>query len=97
MSTKKETVVRVEKSFKNGSETDIEKTLAVREFVTEPAVVGLTYGITINLGNFNSVRLSVSLNMPCYKEEVDDAYAWASEWVGTKVSSERDEILKASR
>jgi hypothetical protein len=81
----------VTRTYKNGiterSETS-DDTLTVHKFITEPASVRVGMGMTISLGNYESVRIDVNLSVPCYKEEVNDAYAYASEWVQAKTLAE---------
>lgn len=50
------------------------KKLRVRKFLVEPAYVRVNAGMTKNMGNFESLRLDVSLTVPCYAEEVDDVF-----------------------
>lgn len=76
--------------------TGDEDVIAVHKFETEPAEVGVDYALTMNLGNFNSAKISVSVRVPCYKEEIDEAYEFAQGWVETRVSKERD-MIAASR
>jgi len=73
-----------------------EQVLAVHEFVTQPASVGVTVALTMNLGNYESARISVSLNMPCYKEEIDPTFSFVQKWVEQKVAHER-ELIDAYR
>lgn len=64
------------------------ETLEVHQFVTEPAKVGVNMGLTLNLGNFESARIDVSISVPCYREETDEAYRYAREWVETRLGEE---------
>jgi hypothetical protein len=64
------------------------ETLEVRQFVTEPAKVGVNMGLTLNLGNFESARIDVSLSIPCYSEETDAAYLYAKDWVEKRLNTE---------
>jgi len=50
-----------------------ENQLAVDVFETAPANVSCSMGMTINLGNYESLRVEVGVVLPCYKEEVEDA------------------------
>lgn len=52
--------------------------LEVRQFSVEPAYVKAGYGLTINLGNYESARCDVGVTLPCYVEEVPEALkeAW---------------------
>jgi len=64
----------------------------VHAFETEPARVSVDYSLTMNLGNYESARIGVSVQVPCYKEEMDDAFAFASAWVEQRIQEERDKI-----
>ena len=43
--------------------------IEVRKLKTAPALVGIGYGLTLNLGNFESARIDVSVSVPAYAEE----------------------------
>jgi hypothetical protein len=40
---------------------------------------------TVNLGNYESAKISVSATIPCTQESMDDAYEFASAWVSAKI------------
>lgn len=63
---------------KTGEEKNAELKIEVRKFDVEPAYVRANYGLTINLGNYESARCDVSVTLPCYVEEVPAAFekAW---------------------
>jgi len=92
----KPTTLTVTKQFKLQSgeaEADpVNETIEVTKFETEPARVRVGFGLTINLGNYESARLDVSVEVPCYKEQVDDAYTQAKVWVEERVQSEVADI-----
>lgn len=69
-----------------------EEMLAVHQFITTPGQVRCELGLTINLGNFESAKLSVGLVVPCYKEESDAAFNFAKKWVAERVAKEVQEI-----
>jgi hypothetical protein len=48
--------------------------------------VGIVAGQTINLGNYNSARISVSVKLPCIKAELEATYEEALGWVDQKMS-----------
>jgi hypothetical protein len=73
-----------------------EDIIAVHEFATEPAKVTVEYGLTMNLGDYNSAKLTVSVTVPCYKEEIDDAYEFAQAWAEQRLEETRD-VIDASR
>jgi hypothetical protein len=64
----------------------------ILEFTEPPAVVDLKFGLTINLGNYESCRLDVGLTLPCPREDVDVAFAKVKAWVEQRVTEEVAEI-----
>lgn len=85
--------VLVKRSFKNSyykteRETIEDETINVRPFVVEAAEVSLTRGRTINLGNYESVRLDVSIKVPCYLEEAVDAFKFARRFTAERLDEE---------
>lgn len=68
--------------------------LEVRLFATEPAKVTVSNGLTLNLGNYESARLDVSISVPCYREEIDEAYTFAQNWVERRLSAEVSDVRK---
>lgn len=95
----KETKVVVTRSFrKNGEEPEkeevTEETLEVREFVTTPAETGQALGLTLNLGSYESARIDVRCYVPCYREEVEDAYDFASNFVKERIQREVQAVRK---
>lgn len=98
---KRETVLTTKSQFKGkemqeGKQEAVEKVIEVREFGTAPAQVMVEYGLTINLGNYESARVAVSLSLPCYAEEVEDAYEFATKFVEKKVQEQLDQIKGSS-
>jgi len=69
--------------------------VSVNKFVTEPAKVTVDYGVTFNLGNYESVRIGVTVAVPCYFEEIDRAYKWATKWADERVTAEELAVRKA--
>lgn len=52
----------------------------------ENIIIEFGVGRTINLGNFESVKVNVGLHVPCSKAGIEAAYDWATDWVGDKLS-----------
>ena len=69
-----------------------EEELEVSTFVTEPAKVSLEMGLTLNMGNYEAARITVSATVPCYNEEMNDAFAFTKLWVVNRLVKERDLI-----
>lgn len=53
----------------------------------ELAHVTVQGGQTINLGDFNSAKIAVTLTMPCKLSEISDAYEFATNWVSERILS----------
>ena len=68
--------------------------IAVRTFVTNPAMVEIGYGLTLNIGNYESARIDVRVSLPCYVEETDQAFAFAKKWTEERIQTEVKEIRK---
>ena len=91
------TNLTVTKSYKSGpNPTPVDdttaETIAVHKFETTPAVVGLEQGMTVNLGKYESAKITVSISLPCYKEEIEEAYTKAQEFVESRLGKEIKEL-----
>lgn len=63
----------------------------LRETFTDdnpPAHVRVGAGVTINLGNFESLRIDCAVTIPCSRDRLDEAYEIASEFVVEKINEE---------
>lgn len=49
------------------------RTIQARYFATTPASVSASVGLTHNLGNYESVKVGVTVTLPCYSEEITPA------------------------
>lgn len=79
--------IRVSCSYM-GEETSREKHIHVRKFEVEPAYVRVNVGSTKNMGNYESLRVDVSITMPCYAEEVDKVLPKLADKVGKYLDEE---------
>ena len=43
-------------------------------------------GRTLNLGNYESARIGVTITVPCDPNSLGEAYDWASEWVSERIN-----------
>jgi len=68
--------------------------IEIRPFATDPARVGVKLGRTINLGNYESARIDVSLDIPCYAEEATGIYKSVLAEVSSLLSEEVEKITK---
>lgn len=91
--------VLVKRTFKNSyykteREEIADETIAVRPFVVEAAEVSLSRGRTVNLGNFESVRVDVGIKVPCYLEEAVDAFEFAKRFTAERLEDEVNMVVK---
>jgi len=73
-------------------ETSSEEVVAIQTFEGPVAKVRRGYGLTLNLGNYESARLDVTVEVPCYLEDVDAADEWARQWVEKRVVKEVENV-----
>jgi hypothetical protein len=74
-----------------------DRTLSVRRFETEPAKVRVGFGMTINLGNYESARVDTHVELPCYVEEIDDAFTAAWELAEDEIKKQVAGIRKGGK
>jgi hypothetical protein len=72
---------------------DESETIQVARFEVEPAEVSLELGVVVNMGDFETARVTVGMKVPCYYEERDGAYADAENFVKARLTKERDELV----
>jgi hypothetical protein len=56
------------------------------------AMVGVGFGLTVNIGNFESVRMDVSLQVPCADDAVDETFPAVKGWVEDKLNAMAEEL-----
>lgn len=49
--------------------------------------VGCSGARTINLGNYESVKIGVWLEMPCTKDDIASTYDFVTDWVGEQLTA----------
>ncbi len=92
------TMITVQKKYKEGAvivgEKQSEHTVEVQmpPIGVPLAKVGAEARMTINMGNFESVQLGVSVELPCVVEEVSDCYKAARALVDLQVNKEVSDI-----
>lgn len=79
------------KHGKTGSEVVKTTVQPLREVPKVYANVGVQAQRTINLGEYNSVKVGVSIHMPCDPESVDECYEECLAWVDTRMASLTEE------
>lgn len=66
--------------------------LKVRSFSVEPARVEVELGRTVNLGDYENARVFVRVSVPCYREELKEAYDYAHSFAGDRVQESVSKI-----
>lgn len=52
----------------------------------EMCKIELNAGKTINLGNYESARIGVSITVPCSRDEIPETFEFARKWVDSKMN-----------
>lgn len=95
----KNSTVHVSRTIENSNTKDVvedvsdSSVIAVHKFVTTPAEVTVDYSLPISLSKYLIARINIAVKVPCYKEEMDDAYEFAAAWVEQRMEAERDKIV----
>lgn len=76
--------IRYELPFTNGEEQEVETYL----FETDPAYVRVNAGLTKNLGNYESLRVDVSISVPCPPELVTEVFEATADKVADLLEEE---------
>lgn len=87
-----EAVATVTKSGSKTPETQEQERIPSEKFTEAPAYVMVKAGATVNLGNYESARVDVSLSYPCRTEEVDATFDKVKKWVDKRVGEEYAEM-----
>lgn len=72
--------------------TASEETVLVHNFEGPVARIKRGYGLTLNLGNYESARFDVTLELPCHVEDIDAADEFARQWVEKRCEAEVAEV-----
>lgn len=77
----------------NGTVTEtIEKVGEAKKYTEPTCNVGMSMGFTKNTGNYENVKVTVSLHVPCLHDEIEDSYEYAKTWVDDKLTAVREEM-----
>lgn len=82
----------VERKSKDNQEITREEDSQPHVFTTNPAVVKMSLGRTLNAGNYESIRVDVGIELPCYTEEVDAGYKRAKQFCERKMEKLIEEL-----
>jgi hypothetical protein len=86
-------IVTVDNRFIRGDETEIcitaeSEVVEVRRFETTPAVVSRGYGLTLNQTNYESARIDVRVEVPCYLADLEKADEFAAAFCEKRLRKE---------
>ena len=84
----------VTRTIGNFPEEHHESNLEVSHFETHPAWVNAKYGLTMNLGNYESARVDCGVTLPCYVEEIPEAFEEAWEIAKREIQEQAKGIKK---
>lgn len=98
--------MNVSREFKFPSGDDGERASKVEDtsevvkehvFDSTPAIVSIELGLTLNLGNYETAKISVGLQHPCAPSAIDSEFEKAKAWVEERVRKEALEIRSFSK
>ena len=75
------------------SSKEYRKTLGESLFGEAPAYVRVSAGVTKNLGNYESLRVDVSVSMPCHVDDIEGTYDRTSDIVAGYLETEVNNYL----
>jgi hypothetical protein len=84
----------VTKHYPGADEQTDEQEFSVHDFEVEPAWVKAGYGLTINLGNYESARCDVGVTLPTYVEEIPAAFEEAWKLAKAEIKEQTKDIKK---
>lgn len=88
--------ISVSRTYKEGGvvkgEEAVENMIETRVFKSETASIGHTARMTISLPNYESVQIGVHCTLPCYIDELSEAYQVAKAFVDKKLNEEVKQI-----
>lgn len=74
---------------------EVEVDLDVEMFETAPAHVEVSAGLTRNLGDYESLKVHVTMRVPCYKEQIENKAGEIGDIVSERLYKEIDCYLDA--
>lgn len=76
-----------------GEEEISDEILTVQKFEVEPAYVRVNAGVTKRIGEYESLRVDVSISVPCYKEEIEEIIPAVADIAADKLDDEVDKFM----
>ena len=91
--TTKQAKAKVEVTHPDKTQSEHEEVVHEQAFSQPTANVGVAFATTKNLGNYESLKVSVSINLPCYVKEIDEVQTFARKWVEMKMAETIEGLL----
>jgi hypothetical protein len=86
--------MRGSKVVPENSSLDVEL-VDVKRFEGPVARVIRRGGLTLNLGDYESARVDVTIELPCYVQDIDAADELAEEWIGKRMKKASEDGRRA--
>ena len=82
-----------------GDKQPTQSTIPMPQTEQANATINVSSGITLNLGNYESLRIDVGITLPCKptKKEIEDTYSKCIEWVEEKLQQQTAEVKNSMR
>lgn len=63
--------------------------IKVMEFESDTPVcnVGMSLGATMNIGNYEAMKIQVSIHIPCHAKDIEPVFGFARDWCGEKLET----------
>lgn len=87
---KAQEVVNIKTGTKKEGELQDTEEKKFHVFETFPAYVRSSMSATLNMGNYNSLKIEVSISKPCYTEQIDATFDEVSAKVAVLLDQEVD-------
>lgn len=91
----KHSVATITKAHKDGSLEETKEVIKGQMFDGPTANVGMSIALTKNLGNYESLKITVSLSMPSNPDEasISNTFTEVKSWVDEKINMLNQEVI----
>lgn len=92
---KKQVVMESSTTYPDGSVAESTEVLDEPVYTQPTCNAGMSIGVTRNVGNYESVKIQVSLHAPCYPQEVDEVFDGIEEKLDERLTSMLQKVDEA--
>ena len=89
-----EAVITVTRTILKDDPVATTEHIKVRVFATDTIRVGTTLGVTMNMGSYESMRVDVKVDMPCYIEEAKECFGQVVRFAFSRLKEEVEGLKK---